>query len=471
MSAILKIAWRNLWRNKRRTIITAASIFFAVFFAIGMRSFQLGTYDHMIKQVIESYSGYIQVQHPDYSDDPGIDNAFSWDDKIMTLLSENKNVKTVVPRIESFALISAGNLSKGVMISGIKPEKEIEMSDPVDKLVRYRLSKQIVIEFISQNKVSQECADLLKTVENQSYTNKISLAADIKLDISKDATLLNKLCELSKYNSYYLNNIDDGVLISDRLSRYLKVNTGDTIVLMGQGYQGVSAANVFPVRGVVKMPSPELDNKLVYMTLEKASEFFSLYGNITSIAINLYDTDKMKSSQKELKKMLEKNNLIVKNWQELNPALVQQIEGDNKSGLIFLAVLYVIIFFGIFGTVQMMISERTREFGVMVAIGMKRTFLAYIVTTEMFLLGFIGTAAGMVVSIPLLLWGHYYPFRLNGEMARMYTDIGFDPVMPMALFDAYFFQQAIVILVMVFAACYLPVRNILKLNIIKAIHG
>jgi len=471
MSAILKIAWRNLWRNKRRTIITAASIFFAVFFAIGMRSFQLGTYDHMIKQVIESYSGYLQVQHPDYFDDPGIDNAFSSDNNIIKLLSEDTNVKTVVQRIESFALISAGNLSKGVMISGIEPEKEIKMSNPVDKLVRYRLSKQIVNKFISQNKISKECTDLLKTVENQSYTNKVSLAADIKLDIIKDSKLLNKLCELSKYEGRYLKNTDDGVLISDRLSRYLKVNAGDTIVLMGQGYQGVSAANVFPVRGVVKMPSPELDNKLVYMTLNKASEFFSLSGNITSIAINLHDTDKMKSSQKGLVRLLDKYNLNVKNWQELNPTLVQQIEGDNKSGLIFLAVLYVIIFFGIFGTVQMMISERIREFGVMVAIGMKRTFLAYIITTEMLLLGFIGTATGMLVSVPLLLWGHYYPYRLSGEMARMYTDIGFDPVMPMALFDSYFFQQAIVILVMVTAACYLPVRNILKLNIIKAIHG
>ena len=72
MKDIVKIAWRNLWRNKRRTIITAASIFFAVFFAVVMRSFQLGTYEHMIKQSIESYAGYLQVQQPDYADEPGL---------------------------------------------------------------------------------------------------------------------------------------------------------------------------------------------------------------------------------------------------------------------------------------------------------------------------------------------------------------------------------------------------------------
>jgi putative ABC transport system permease protein len=74
---LLKIAWRNLWRNKRRTAITAASILFAVFFAILMRSIELGSYRHMIKSAIESYAGFLQVQHPDYQDDPSLENTIN----------------------------------------------------------------------------------------------------------------------------------------------------------------------------------------------------------------------------------------------------------------------------------------------------------------------------------------------------------------------------------------------------------
>ena len=140
MKDIVKIAWRNLWRNKRRTIITAASIFFAVFFAVVMRSFQLGTYEHMIKQSIESYAGYLQVQQSDYSDDPGIDNVFESSPDLLDEISAVPNVKVAVPRIESGALASTGNLSKGVMIAGISPAKEKFMSNPEQKLVRYRIT-------------------------------------------------------------------------------------------------------------------------------------------------------------------------------------------------------------------------------------------------------------------------------------------------------------------------------------------
>jgi ABC-type lipoprotein release transport system permease subunit len=200
-------------------------------------------------------------------------------------------------------------------------------------------------------------------------------------------------------NSAYLQQKDDGVLVSDRLSKYLKVNVGDSLVLMGQGYQGVSAAGVFPIRGIIKVPAPDLDNKLVYMTIDKAGEFLGLKGQITSIAINLKNTDKMLATEAELSNLLSDKNVTVKNWETLIPTLKQQIEGDNKSGIMFLGILYVIIFFGIFGTVLMMISERKREFGVMVAIGMKQSKLAVIVTIEMLFLGFMGTVLGMLASV------------------------------------------------------------------------
>jgi len=468
MKDIVKIAWRNLWRNKRRTIITAASIFFAVFFAVVMRSFQLGTYEHMIKQSIESYAGYLQVQQSDYSDDPSIDNVFESSPELLDKISAVPNVKVAVPRIESGALASTGNLSKGVMIAGISPAKEKFMSNPEQKLVRYRITSFTLQQLKAQPSFPEDVFEKLKQNINTSFLNESNLIDNLELT---DATVIHLILKNAVIHSAYLQPNDDGVLVSDRLSKYLKVNVGDSLILMGQGYQGVSAAGVFPIRGIIKVPAPDLDNKLVYMTIEKAGEFLGLNGQITSIAINLKNTDEMLPTEAELSNLLNDKNVTVKNWETLIPTLKQQIEGDNKSGILFLGILYVIIFFGIFGTVLMMITERMREFGVMVAIGMKQSKLAAIVTIEMLFLGFMGTALGMLASVPIVLYGYYHPFKFTGDMAQMFIEMGFDPVMPLAWFGSYFTIQGVVILFMVLLASYFPVRSILKLNVIKALHG
>jgi len=434
-----------------------------------MRSFQLGTYDFMIKQLIEAYTGYLQVQQKDYLDDPSIDNAFEASPELLKKINSDPNVKVAVPRIESFALASTGNLSKGVMVSGISPEQERKMSNPAHQLVRYRLTSQKIALILQDKSIPAETVDKIKSLENQSFISKSNLMTDLGLT-PDDPLLLDKICKLTTMKGRYLQADDQCVLISDLLSKYLKANVGDSIVLMGQGYQGVSAANIYPICGIVKLPSPELDNKLVYMPIDQAATFFSLTGQVTSIAINLKNTDAMKETQKRLA-YLDPVNLSVKNWEEMNPTLKQQIQGDSESGKVFLAVLYIIIFFGVFGTVQMMISERWREFGMMVAIGMKRGKLALIVAIEMLFLGFIGAVSGMLLASPCIVIGHYYPYTMTGEMARMYQDMGFAPVMPMALFDSYFFLQGVVIFLMVILASYLPIRSIMKLNVTQALHG
>ena len=130
MKEDLKIAWRNLWRNRRRTIITSASVFFAVFFAVIMRSISAGSYDRMIMNFIESYSGYLQIQHLKYQDNPSIDNSFEYSDSLAATIAAVKNVVSVAPHIESFALASSGTQTKGVAVLAIDPEKERKFSNP-----------------------------------------------------------------------------------------------------------------------------------------------------------------------------------------------------------------------------------------------------------------------------------------------------------------------------------------------------
>lgn len=465
------MAWRNIWRNKRRTLITIASIFFAVFFAVVMRSFQLGTYDHMIHQAIESFSGYIQVQHKDFLDDPTLDNSLPFDENLIESVNQVDNIKVAVPRIESFALASTGLQSKGVLVTGIDPIKEKNLSDPKTRVVKYRFTPEVVQKILSEIELPKKQQELLKSNEAQSYSSLSRISLDLALNEKMEKILFPVIEKYASFNGHYLNANDNGVLISDRLSRFLKANVGDTIVLIGSGYQGRTAANVFPVRGIVKILSPELDNKLVYMTIENAQQFFSLENRITSLNINLNNVDDMIETQEKLQEKIQSDILAVKNWEEFNPTMKQQIEGDSVGGVIFIGILYFIVLFGIIGTVLMMIAERKRELGVMVAIGMSKIKLSVVLIIEMLFLGFIGMVSGLLVSTPIVIIGNKNPLKMTGEMAKMYEDMGFDPVMPLAWFDQYFVWQGVIIMLMVLFACYLPLRRVRRMEVIKALRA
>jgi putative ABC transport system permease protein len=473
MKEDLKMAWRNLWRNKRRTIITSASVFFAVFFAVIMRSYQLGSYDRMILNFIESYSGYLQVQHVKYQDNPSIDYSFDYNDSLAVAISKINRVVSVSPHIESFALASSGLQTKGVAILAIDPEKERRFSNPENKLVKYRITDESISRLKLSGNIPVVLLDKVKEKLGSSYSSKERIELDLGFSTNEINLYLPEILKSSEVSNGFLTNRDEGVLISDRLASYMKVTIGDTVILMGQGYHGASAAGLFPVRGIIKMPSPEIDNKLIIMTINAAQKFFDEEGKITSLSVNLTSKSNriMSDVQEKINLLLTDKNTLAKTWEELNPVLVQQIQGDSQTGVATLGMLYFIIFFGIFGTVLMMIAERTREFGVLIAIGMQRRQLKRIVAIEMVLLGIQGLIGGLLASTPVILYFYYYPIVLKGDLGKMMEDYGWDAVMPTAWFGPYFYWQGLIVCIMVLLATVYPLRKIGKLREIEALRS
>lgn len=472
MNDIFKIAWRNLWRNRRRTMITSASVFFAVFFATIMRSYQLGTYDQMITNLIESYTGHLQIQHKEYQDNPMIDYSFGYDDTLISAVSRIKNVVSATPHLESFALASNGPQTKPVAIVAIDPLKERMFSNPENKLVKYRISESAVAAMEKSGLFPSEVLKKVRENAGRAYSSDARLELETGLTGSEALKYLPEILRYCKTENGFLGEHDDGVVISDRLAGYLKAGIGDTLVLLGQGYQGASAAGLFPVRGIIKMPSPEIDSRLIMMTIEKAQEFLDCPGKITTLAISLTGrSDRvMNQAKKEIAAIIP-DGTTVKTWIELNPILYQQIQGDSQSGMLMLGLLYFIIFFGIFGTVLMMVAERRKEFGVLVSIGMQKSRLKRIILTEMSLLGVFGLAGGMAAASPLIMYFYYNPIVLKGNLGKMMEDYGWDAVMPAAWFGPYFYWQAVVVALMVIIASLYPMRKIKKLKEIEALRG
>ena len=404
MKMFITLAWRNVWRNKRRSIITIVSISFAVLLACFMRSIQLGSYERMIENAARFYTGYVQVHQKGYWDDKIIDNVFESDDALTSTVEQIPGVNVAVPRVESFALAAYGTKTKGAMVLGVDPNKEDQL------------------------------------------------------------TLLKKKIE----SGSYLEADDKAVLIGSGLAQYLKIGIGDTLVLISQGYHGVSAAGIYSVKGLLKFPIPEQNNQTVIIPLKEAQVFYNLENQLTSLALVIDQANAAESITREIRTKVDTSALEVMGWQKMMPDLVQSIEIDNISGKVMLWVLYAVIGFGMFGTFLMMTAERMYEFGVMMSIGMKRLTMQFIVFLEMLLMTSLGAGSGVLLSLPMLVYFYNNPIYLSGESAKAIETFGVEPGYFFSLEPSLFYYQAWAIIIMALILGLYPIILIQKLKPVKA---
>ena len=165
------------------------------------------------------------------------------------------------------------------------------------------------------------------------------------------------------------------------------------------------------------------------------------------------------------------NSYEVMDWAELSPELVQSIQIDNASGIIMLGILYVIIAFGIFGTIMMMTAERVKEFGILISVGMKKWKLELVTIFETLFISFVGVLSGIIISIPLLLYLHANPIPLTGEYAEAILAFGYEPILPFSVNPGIFFAQFWTVLAIALVSAIYPILYIRKLQPVKALRG
>ena len=453
-------------------MITSASIFFAVLFALVMRSLQLGSYDHMYKNAIESYTGYIQVQHKDFWDEKIVDNTFAYDEQLEKQILADKNVVAAIPRFESFALASNGPQTKGVLVMGVDPNKEIHLSNVTDKMVKYRLSPE-AIEKIQQNPgIPEKVKELAALFKNSAYTTSSRLQLDLGIPDKESSGLMSAIEKQARFENGSIEMGKPGAWVGDKLAQYLQLGIGDTIVLISQGYHATTAAGKYEIKGIVKLPLPDLDNKIVYLPLDICQELYNAENNLTSLALAVNDTkDRAISETVESLSSVVQDDQKVMEWREMNEVMVSTMDADDKGGQIMLGILYLVIAFGIFGTVLMLTAERKREFGVLVAIGMQKKKLASIMTLEMFLIGLLGLLAGVAVATVLILYGVDHPIIFKGETAKMFEEYGMEPKMAFWTIDTYYISQMVIVMSMVILAIGYPLRKIFGMKVVNALRA
>ena len=158
-------------------------------------------------------------------------------------------------------------------------------------------------------------------------------------------------------------------------------------------------------------------------------------------------------------------------WQELSPDLVNMIETDRMEGYVFMFILYMVISFGIFGTMLMMMSERKREFGVLIAVGMKRWKLGAIVFMELFIISIMGALAGTLAAFPICAYFHYNPIHFGEELSKITEEYGMEAVLQSSIDPAVFIQQALVVILIATVISFYPIFRLLKMDVINSMRS
>ncbi|MGD8524589.1 MAG: ABC transporter permease [Desulfobacterales bacterium] len=367
MSIETKMAWRNIWRNPRRTILTICAIIFASVLLVFMLSFQFGSYETMINTSVKISTGHLQVQAEKYYEKKSIRFVIPEPQAIADIVNQIPEVAAYTFRGQAFSLISSKNRTYGVVVTGIDPQKEANVSR-LKKLVREG-------NFLSAEDVNQ-------------------------------------------------------AVVGKLLAKNLRVTIGDELTLLGQGRDGSIAATVVPVKGIFSSGIDEFDRSAIQIPLAVFQDTFSMDEAVHEVVVigkSLSDVPKIKAKIRAALTALNSDKpLKTLDWQELMPGLRQAIEMDLVSGLIFYGLLIIVVAFSILNTFLMAIFERTREFGVMMAIGTTPRRLTKILLIESMAMTAIGIIAGILFGI-----GITYYFELNGidfsggsELLRQYGIIG-----------------------------------------------
>lgn len=400
---IFKLIWRNLWRNSRRTAITVTSITFAVMLAILMQSLQKGTFDNLVKNVVSYYSGYIQIHKAGYWNEQVLENSFASNDSIPDLINRHPQITGTVPRLETFVLASFGTTTRGCLLVGTNTEIENDFTKLESKLIR----------------------------------------------------------------GAYFNNTDDAVILAEGLAQRLNAGVDDTLVLIGQGFQGAMAAGKYHIKGIVHLATPAMNDAFVYLPLHAAQYFLSADNMLTSVVLNIDKPENMDPIRETVSNELGASYEVM-TWKQMMPEIENHIKADGVSSYIFTGVLYLIIAFGFFGTVLMMTAERRYEFGMLIAIGMKKRKLGLMLLGESVFISLVGVFVGTGLSLPLVVYLKKNPIRFTGKMAEAYEKFGFEAIMPTELDPNIFTIQSALVLGMALIIGLYPLWHISRLDAAKA---
>jgi ABC-type lipoprotein release transport system permease subunit len=391
-----RLAWRNLWRRKRRTWLTVGAMVFSNILLVFMISLQIGMYGMMINNTLRAQTGHLQVQAPGYKDDHKMRQVVPDVKRLAADLRQGLGTDEVAARASAFALVSSADRSYGLQITGVEPEFE---------------------------------------------------------------TRVSSLPGLIRDGRFLENEMAEEIVIGRVLARNLQVGVGDELTFIGSGRDGSFAAAVVNVVGIFESGMPDMDRSFAEVPLGFFQDAFAMEGAGHAVAIMAPSLIQVGPIRTRAQALLPVDaDLVVHDWDALLPGLKQAIQADFTSAWFMYGILIVLVAFSVLNTQLMSVLERTKEFGIVISLGVTPGRLGRLVLLETALMGTVGLVLGVLLGGALVAWLGLHGFSYPGmeEMAGKFNLPS--RIYPQVSFIGLFFGPLIILVSSVIASFYPAIR-------------
>lgn len=338
---LFAFAWRNLWRRPQRAILSLLSITFVTAILVFALSFMVGVYGAMKENTLRIFDGYAQIQPIGYADDPTVNRTIANVSEVTAGATAIAGVTVAAPRINSFGILAHGARSFGASIVGVDPERERRIS---------------------------------------------SLAGAIR------------------HGRYLTESDNDAAIMGETLAHNLGLHVGEKVTMLGTAHDGSVAADVLTVVGIFNSGVPGIDRSLLEMPFSRAQETFAMNGLANTIALFGPSLKTVNRALPNLDALARQHEVTVRDWGQMQPALRDIIRFKYASSLVLFLTMILVVAFIILNTLLMSVLERTREFGILLAFGMRIRQVGQAVWIELLMLALLGSAIGLALGGGVTIW-------------------------------------------------------------------
>ena len=407
---IIQISWKNVWRNKARSLVIISAITIGLFGGIFAYALMLGGTLQRVDNAIKNETANLQLHNPAYLLEEDIKNTIVNPKEYLDYLEQSPEVMGISDRLKSSAMISTAYASSGVSVNGVYPEKEMKTTRLFESLTAGEYLKE---------------SDLIP------------------------------------------------IVIGDKLAKKLNADISDKLIISAPSADGKVVYGAYILKGIYDTDNNMFDGMQVFIKKCDLAELIGVDENTSSeIAVSLYNSDMTNTFITSLKDKflteIEDESIIIRSWKEIDPMLSMMVDLMSFIGWIFVGVILIALIFGIVNTMLMVVLERVRELGMLMAIGMNKFRVFAMIMWETVFLSVTGGIAGMLFSLGFITYFKTYGLNLS-VVAKGMNSLGFSSVIyPEAPISFYIEVSVMIVITAILASIY-PALKALKLHPAEAV--